>query len=34
METGELLTFDITNPLNRQPNKEGHLRSRLIHSDI
>lgn len=34
METGKLLTFDITNPLNRQPTKEGHLRRRLIHSDI
>lgn len=34
MVTGKLLTFDIINPLNRQPNKEGHLRRRLIHSDI
>lgn len=31
---GKLLTFGITNPLKRQPNKEGHLRRRLIHSDI
>lgn len=34
METGKLLTFDTTKPLNRQPNKEGRLRRRLIHSDI
>lgn len=34
METEKLLTFGITKPLNRQPNEEGHLRRRLIPSDI